>query len=117
MTAAQLASEKRPVLIYIHGGSFDSVCIHIVLLGAGLMYILCMKYKGSGYSEEWASVAQRLNVVVVSFNYRLSILGFLAVDRDTASSVNLGIQDQREALKWINASIADFGGDRSKVYD
>lgn len=90
----QLTSEKRPVLIYIHGGSFDS---------------------GSGYNEEWASVAQKLNVVVVSFNYRLSVFGFLAIDLDSTSNVNLGIQDQREALKWINASIADFGGDQNKV--
>ena len=56
-------------------------------------------------------------VVVVSFNYRLGVLGFLAhPDLDSeAPSGNYGLQDQLAALRWVKANIADFGGDPDNV--
>ena len=56
-------------------------------------------------------------VVVVSFNYRLGIFGFLAhpvLDLE-AQSGNYGLQDQLAALRWVKANIADFGGDPDNV--
>jgi para-nitrobenzyl esterase len=57
-------------------------------------------------------------VVVVSFNYRLGVLGFLALpelDREGPASGNFGLQDQIAALKWIKANIAAFGGDPDNI--
>ena len=60
-------------------------------------------------------------MIVVTMNYRLGALGFLALDelrsRDTAgnSTGNYGVQDQRAALKWVQENAAAFGGDPNKV--
>ncbi|KAF9027649.1 Carboxylesterase [Hymenopellis radicata] len=55
-------------------------------------------------------------IVAVSFNYRLGALGFLASTEVVASgNANLGLKDQRLALRWIQENIASFGGDPSKV--
>ena len=55
-------------------------------------------------------------IIAVSFNYRLSGLGFLAsqdiVDQGVA---NLGMKDQRLALRWIQENIGAFGGDKERV--
>ena len=64
----------------------------------------------------------RQELIVVTHNYRLGIFGFLGADelrsRDVAagSTGNYGIQDQRAAMKWVNANIAAFGGDPKRVF-
>ncbi|HEY1349743.1 MAG TPA: carboxylesterase/lipase family protein [Ktedonobacteraceae bacterium] len=92
--------EKRPVMVYIHGGAFT--------LGSA--------------SNPWydgASFAAHHNIVVVTLNYRLGILGFLSL-RDLAEeagvcTANCGLLDQIAALQWVREHIAAFGGDPDQV--
>ncbi|CAH1638812.1 unnamed protein product [Spodoptera littoralis] len=84
-----------PVMVFIHGGGF--------FFGNGLA-----KFEnGPDYLIEH-------NVVVVTMNYRLSALGFLALDIPEASG-NMGLKDQALALKWVQENIADFGGNKDDV--
>ncbi len=94
-TAAR-AGDKLPVMVWIHGGGF---------------------YVGSSSQDlyDGAALAKR-GVVVVSINYRLGVLGFLAHPDLTAessdkSSGNYGLRDQIFALEWVRKNIAAFGGD------
>ncbi|HYH81667.1 MAG TPA: carboxylesterase family protein [Longimicrobium sp.] len=90
-------SSTVPVMVFIHGGTFFA--------GAGSL----PQYDG-------AYLAAAGNVVVVTLNYRLGALGFLAADTLQASiSPNLGMQDQQLALRWVQANIGAFGGDSSRV--
>ena len=89
----------RPVMVWIHGGSFVG---------------------GSG-STPWydgTSLATLGDVVVVTINYRLGALGFLWLgdldDRYRSSGMN-GILDQAAALAWVHENIAAFGGDPDNV--
>ena len=90
---------KRPVLVWIHGGSF--------LTGSG--------------STPWydgAAFAAHGDVVVVTINYRLGALGFLYLgdlDAEQYASGNYGILDQVAALQWVHENIAAFGGDAQNV--
>jgi len=93
--AAVDRGKHRPVLVFIHGGYF--------VFGAGSL----PSYDG-GY------LAASGNVVVVTLNYRLGALGFLAVP-ELGLTGNYGILDQRQALGWVAENIAAFGGDPSKV--
>jgi len=91
----------RPVLVFVHGGG-NSV-------GAGSDEL----YDGAG-------LAAAQDVVVVTFNYRLGALGFLthpdlAAESPDAVSGNYGILDQIAALRWVQANIAEFGGDPDHV--
>ena len=54
------------------------------------------------------------DVVVVTFNYRVSVFGFLSTDHDSAPG-NAGLRDQQLAIKWVHANIAPFGGDPESV--
>jgi para-nitrobenzyl esterase len=86
---------ERPVMVWIHGGGFTA---------------------GSG-SVPWydgTRLAARGDVVVVTLNYRLGALGFLAVDGFPGSG-SAGIADQIAALEWVRDNIAGFGGDPAKV--
>ncbi|HLZ71990.1 MAG TPA: carboxylesterase/lipase family protein [Dehalococcoidia bacterium] len=90
----------RPVLVWIHGGAFTG---------------------GSG-STPWydgAAFARNGDVVVVTINYRLGLLGFLHLaelgGESFASTGNLGILDQVAALRWVHENIAAFGGDPDNV--
>lgn len=57
-----------------------------------------------------------MNIVFVSFNYRLHALGFLALElSNTSSFSNVGLWDQIVALQWIAENIKSFGGDPAKV--
>lgn len=87
----------RPVLCWIHGGAFTI---------------------GSGNDYPAGSWAARTDMVVVTVNYRLGLLGFLDLsgeDPSYAGSANNGIADQIAALEWIRDHIADFGGDPDNV--
>jgi para-nitrobenzyl esterase len=91
--------QKRPVLVWLHGGAF--------VLGAGSTFLYDAK-----------SLVAKGNAVVVSLNYRLGALGFLNMSglssRPDAPS-NLGIRDQIAALEWVRDNIAAFGGDPDNV--
>ena len=84
---------RRPVLVWIHGGAFR--------MGSG-----------SNPSYDGARLAARGDVVVVSINYRLGLLGFLA---HPDLGANRGLLDQVAALEWVQREIASFGGDPSQV--
>jgi para-nitrobenzyl esterase len=86
--------EKRPVMVWIHGGAFSS--------GAGSL---------PWYSGE--RFALNGDVVAVSINYRLGALGFLCLPG--VSPGNLGLLDQVAALKFVRDNIAAFGGDPDNV--
>jgi para-nitrobenzyl esterase len=90
-------SEPRPVMVWIHGGAFMA---------------------GSGNLYDGAELAVRGDIIVVTINYRLGILGFAnfseALDTQEIPS-NLGLRDQIAALHWINENIAAFGGDPKRV--
>src|SRR5699024_12729168 len=64
------------------------------------------------------SFAANGDVVVVTFNYRLGVMGFLHLDDindEYASSGNCGILDQVAALKWVKENIDYFGGDTDRI--
>jgi para-nitrobenzyl esterase len=100
-SAATPGSPARlPVMVLIHGGA--------LLLGSGAQ----PNYDGSGLAGKGA--------VVVTFNYRLGPLGFLAHPALSAESPwhvsgNYGLQDALAALRWVAANIGRFGGDPSNV--
>lgn len=96
-TPAQQANEKRPVMVWIHGGGFQ--------FGSS-----------SSRVSDGTQLAHK-GVVIVSLNYRVGVLGFLAhPDLDAEGpSGDYGLQDQIAALRWVQANIAQFGGDASNV--
>jgi para-nitrobenzyl esterase len=99
-TAGLGAAQKRPVYVYLHGGGFNE--------GSGSVAV----YDGEGLA--------RKGLVVVTVNYRLGVLGFLAHPELTRESPhhasgNYGLLDQIAALQWVRDNIAAFGGDPSRV--
>ncbi|KAF9028912.1 carotenoid ester lipase precursor [Hymenopellis radicata] len=94
------ATSKLPVAAWIFGGGFE--------LGGTQMY------DGTGIVER--SIKLGAPIIYVSMNYRVSAYGFLAGKEVKAAGVgNLGLHDQRLALKWIQKYIGAFGGDPTKV--
>ncbi|KAJ6455465.1 carotenoid ester lipase precursor [Mycena sanguinolenta] len=94
------ATSKLPVVAWIFGGGFE--------LGSPAMY--------DGTTIVERSIALGEPVIYVSMNYRLAAFGFLASAEVRAAGVgNLGLQDQRQALRWIQKYISAFGGDPTKV--
>ncbi len=94
------SDQKRPVMVWIHGGGLT---------------------QGSGNQGQSGgdSLASR-DVVLVSINYRLGALGFMAhpalsKESPNGSSGNYGILDQIAALKWVRDNIGRFGGDADNV--
>ncbi|HVF15398.1 MAG TPA: carboxylesterase family protein [Steroidobacteraceae bacterium] len=87
----------RPVLVWIHGGAF--------MAGTGNLY-------------DGAELAARGDIIVVTINYRLGILGFVnlgdALELPELPS-NLGMRDQIAALEWVRDNIVAFGGDPERV--
>ncbi|KAH8813521.1 carotenoid ester lipase precursor [Flagelloscypha sp. PMI_526] len=91
---------KLPVAAWIFGGGFE--------LG-GVQY-----YPGGTIVDK--SIDLGTPVVYVSFNYRVSGFGFMPGKEIKDAGVgNLGLHDQREALRWIQKYISNFGGDPQKV--
>jgi para-nitrobenzyl esterase len=94
------AQSNLPVMVWLHGGGLTT---------------------GSGEEYDATSLVQTGNVVVVTLNYRLGVLGFLAhpalaaEDQAHHSSGNYGTLDQQFALAWVRANIANFGGNASSV--
>ncbi len=90
------SGEKRPVMVWIHGGSF--------LAGSGDIY-------------NSRQLAGRGDIVVVTINYRLGALGVLAHPALGGGNDvgNYGLADQQAALRWVRDNIAAFGGDPEKV--
>ncbi|GAB6023571.1 hypothetical protein CHUAL_008342 [Chamberlinius hualienensis] len=82
------------VYAYIHGGSFY--------------------FHGVNYNFLNPERYMNIDIVVVTIQYRLGPLGFLATD-DEAASGNFGLLDQHLALKWIQENVAAFGGDPNDV--
>ena len=94
------AKSKLPVLLWIHGGGFNS--------GSGAIPI----YDGRALAAR--------GIVVVTINYRVGVFGFLAhpdLTREAAGgpNANFGLQDMVAALKWVRANIGAFGGDPQAV--
>ncbi|XP_013116071.2 esterase B1 [Stomoxys calcitrans] len=90
------AKKKLPVMVWIYGGAFNT---------GG-----CIKSK---YGPDYF---MQKDVILVTFNYRLSVLGFLSL-KDPALEVpgNAGLKDQILALKWVKDNIGHFGGDSENV--
>jgi para-nitrobenzyl esterase len=101
-TAAALpeTEDPRPVLVWIHGGRFVG---------------------GSGADPRYDGAAlAAAGLVVVTFNYRTGVFGFLAApelsaESGHACSGNYGLLDQIAALRWVQVNIAAFGGDPDRV--
>ncbi len=103
-----LEGQRRPVMVWVHGGSF-------------------LSGSGSGILYRGARLAGEQDVVVVTFNYRLGLLGFLAhpaleddgqpwLDGRPWQGVgNWGLADQIAALQWVQDNISSFGGDPDNV--
>lgn len=87
------AGTRKPVLVWFHGGSF---------------------LNGSGDIYDSRRLTNR-DVVVVTVNYRLGALGFLAHPGLGPESGNFGLADQQFALRWVRDNIAAFGGDPDRV--
>ena len=88
--------KKRPVLVWLHGGAFSD--------GSAIEHVA---YEGE-------NMARFGDVVMVSVNHRLNILGYLDLSdfgEEYANSGNAGTDDIIAALKWIQINIAAFGGD------
>jgi para-nitrobenzyl esterase len=87
-------SAKRPVLFFIHGGAFVT---------------------GTGASLDGTRLALRGDVVVVSINYRLGVLGFLYLPDETDASSNVGLLDMIAALRFTKENISRFGGNPDQI--
>ncbi|OJJ42073.1 hypothetical protein ASPZODRAFT_20799 [Penicilliopsis zonata CBS 506.65] len=93
-------SSNLPVYVWFYGGRFGSGSASQAL------------YDGAGLAAQ--------GVVVVTVNYRLGALGFLAhpelsANSSSGTSGNYGLVDQQAALHWTNENIASFGGDPSRI--
>ncbi len=88
---------KRPVFFWVHGGSYQN---------------------GRGASNDGTQLCRNGDIVVVTVNYRMGLLGFIELawlDESRVGSHNLGIQDQIAGLQWVRDNIAAFGGDPDQV--
>ncbi len=94
---AAVSKTLRPVMVWIHGGGL---------------------YDGSGQDYDPGALVSQGDVIAVTFNYRVGVLGFLphpALDHEGHPAANYGLMDQQAALRWVQANIAAFGGDPRQV--
>ncbi|MBZ5606875.1 MAG: carboxylesterase family protein [Acidobacteriia bacterium] len=99
-TAAKSAKDRRPVMVWIHGGALT-------------------KNSGSNPNFNGENFAAK-GVVLVTINYRLGVFGYFAhpeltKESDRNASGNQGFLDQIAALEWVQKNIAAFGGDSRRV--
>jgi len=88
---------NRAVMVWIHGGGLT---------------------KGAGSEFNPTPLVEGGDVIVVTFNYRLGLLGFFAeqqLDAEGHPAANYGLMDQQFALKWAQNNIAAFGGDPTRI--
>ena len=99
-TPALRDNKRRPILVWLHGGAFSA--------GAGT---------SAGFDGSHLAKAQ--DVVVVSINHRLNVLGSLYTgehaDQLSPESANTGVLDQVAALQWVKANAEAFGGDAGNI--
>ncbi len=91
---------KKPVMVWLHGGGFSE--------GSSIEQLA---YDGGNLSRDG-------DVVVVTLNHRLNILGYLDLSpygEKYANSANAGMEDIVVALRWVRDNIAAFGGDPDNV--
>ena len=91
-----LDGKKRPVFVWIHGGGYAN--------GSAIFLP----------AQDGRSLAEKGDIVVVTVNHRLNILGYIdltALGGKYSESVNLGMQDLVKALEWVHDNIEAFGGD------
>jgi para-nitrobenzyl esterase len=91
------AGTKLPVLVWIHGGGL---------------------FDGESNDYDAGALVKTGPAVVVTINYRLGLLGYLAhpaLDSEGHDFANYGLMDQQEALRWVKRNIAAFGGDPGNV--
>ncbi|XP_064593786.1 neuroligin-2 [Zonotrichia leucophrys gambelii] len=86
-------SGKKPVMLFLHGGSY---------------------MEGTGNMFDGSVLAAYGNVIVVTMNYRLGVLGFLSTG-DQAAKGNYGLLDQIQALRWLHENVGHFGGDPQRI--
>jgi para-nitrobenzyl esterase len=89
--------QRLPVMVWIHGGAF---------------------VVGESDDYDATNLVEDGNVIVVTFNYRLGVLGFFAdpaLDAEHHPVANYGLMDQQFALKWVRQNIARFGGNPHQV--
>lgn len=93
-----LDGPPRPVVVWIHGGSFTT---------------------GTGSYHDGGALARDGDIVVVTINYRLGGLGFVdlatPLGGEPRIASNLGLRDQIAALEWVQGHVAAFGGDPGRV--
>ncbi len=99
-TGAKAANDRRPVIVWNYGGGFTG--------GAGSLAM----YNGEALAKKGA--------VVVTYNYRLGVFGFLSHPELTKesghnASGNYALMDMAAVLKWVQKNIANFGGDPTRV--
>jgi para-nitrobenzyl esterase len=99
-TAANTPKERRPVMVWIHGGALTR--------GSGSTSL----YDGENFAKK--------GVVLVTINYRLGVFGYfahpeLSKESDRNASGNYGFLDQVAALEWVHRNIEKFGGDPKRV--
>ena len=97
--ASATPSSKLPVMVWIHGGAFIT---------------------GEGWDYDATSLVQTGNVMVVTINYRLGLLGFmadtvLAAENRQGQTGNYGLLDQQAAIAWVKQNAAAFGGNPANV--
>jgi para-nitrobenzyl esterase len=99
-TPAVNDGRKRPVMLWCHGGGFATG-------------------SGSSPGTDGTNLARRGDVVVVTINHRINVLGFTFLEdfggRDFARSGDVGMLDIVHALEWVRENIAQFGGDPNMV--
>ncbi|XP_055883813.1 putative inactive carboxylesterase 4 isoform X1 [Biomphalaria glabrata] len=88
-----LSRKQRKVLVWIHGGAFVF---------------------GSPYIYTPGSIVTNEDIIVVSINYRLGVLGFLSTE-DISGPGNYGLWDQISAITWVKNNIEAFGGDANDI--
>lgn len=99
-TPALSDHKPRPVMVWLHGGGFQA--------GSAI----------ESYAYDGENLSRSGDVVVVSVNHRLNVMGHLdlsAYGKQYQHSANLGVMDLVAALQWVKANIAQFGGDPDNV--